>query len=233
MRVLSQTEINYVAGGDYGSTASDIVVNGHRDHSSDDDDDPLFDEAGSGGGSDSSDPMTPYQAAEHNQECSKQSGAAVQIAHHVMGQDGNQQVTTSTGHNWNQVEFSAVIVSNGDNKFGAMNSQIYSSDNSGSSAIPSNMPSNAVGIWHNHPLRGDEATQRLDMFPSRGDWDDLQVIADQTADKNPSLYLTDGHGVTREFALSDKAKFYNMTNSQLASQESQDLLKGRDRTQHC
>ena len=81
-----------------------------------------------GGGSTGGIGGTPVE--EHTQDCATEDGAAVQVANHVMGllpplvSGPEDPLTTTTGNDWTEVEFGALIVQNSNGSFGAFNDTI-------------------------------------------------------------------------------------------------------------
>lgn len=190
---------------------------------------------GGGGGGSSTTSFVPAEA--HDQDCGTDDGAAVQIAKHVMGvlpegvSGPVDPVTSAGGNDWTKVEFGAVIIRNPDGSFGAMNNMIYSSDSPTYAKVPSSGGQPVQGIWHNHTLRGDYAQQMIDRYPSSSDWSTLSSISTQAgASTNPSLWITDGFGVTREFRLSDRALFESLDNTAMTNGQG---LLGTERSQSC
>lgn len=144
------------------------------------------------------------------------------------------------GLSWQHVEFGAVIVRNADGSYGALNDAIYSNAAPGYVHTPDFAGTNAQGIWHNHPDRGDDRQDAIDSYPSasnqgqRSDWDVLQDLKDAVAPNDPtfdpSLWIMGPDGVTREFKLSERALLENLSPDQMAARVG---LNGRERTQSC
>lgn len=183
------------------------------------------------------------KVAGHTEKCGTDDGAAVQVAKHVMGTAPDagppNPLLTSNGFDWTQVEFGAIISRNAaDGRFGALNDAIYSNGMPGYAHLPSLAGSDAVGIWHNHPRRGNEGQQDIDRYPSsaagRDDWDALQGLKDTVAPNDPnfdpSLWITGPDGTTREFKLSERAYYESLTSEQMQADEG---LDGKGRTQSC
>ncbi|HEX8573663.1 MAG TPA: hypothetical protein VF759_13035 [Allosphingosinicella sp.] len=91
----------------------------------------------------------------HTQDCGSEDGAAVQVAKHVMGTTlpagvagPVDRVTTSSGNDWTEVEFGAVIVKNPDGTYGAFNDTIYSNDANGWVMLPLTGVQGFQGTWH-------------------------------------------------------------------------------------
>lgn len=231
----------------------EVVVKGTRPKTVDDDSDwaefwggggGTGDSGGEigGGGSDMGGPA-PEKVADHTQDCSTDDGAAVQVAKHVMGTPPGagppNPVLTAAGNDWTQVEFGAIISRNAaDGRFGALNDSIFSNDAPNFALLPNSAGSNAVGIWHNHPSQGGPEQWATARYPSSGagrdDWDALQRLHDMVAPNDPnfdpSLWITGPDGVTREFKLSERAYYENLTEDQMKAGEG---LEGKERTQSC
>ena len=87
----------------------------------------------------------------------------MQVAKHVKGIPpgaGPPNPLLVGGKNWEEVEFGAVIVRNADGTYGALNDAIYSNAAVNYVHTPDFHGTNAVGIWHNHPDRGNDARMR-------------------------------------------------------------------------
>ena len=238
-RELSDHEIELVSGGL--NSSEDIVVNGVRYYAG-----PAYDPAagnnggdgggGGGGGGGESPSLVGVIASEtpgvqiqtHTQTCTSASGAAVQIASHVMGANGFSQLSATDGSTWNGatsganlhgIEFSAVVGFTSDGRFGAVGQEIWTEDKEGESFVPTAFTGNALGIWHNHPDRGGEDSDKLDAYPSRGDWGVLGELGTALSPGwpgyDPSMWITDPNGVTREFKLSERSTYENMSNQAL------------------
>jgi hypothetical protein len=193
---------------------------------------------GGGGGEGGSGGSGGVAVAQHEQDCGTEDGAAVQVAKHVKGtlpagvSGPVNPLTTSTGNDWTKVEFGAVIVRNPDGSFGALNNMIYSSDVSGFVVYPNIAGQPVQGLWHSHDRVGDDADKLLlDRYPSSYDWNSLSVVAAQPgAVSDPSLWVMDAFGVTREFKLSERNYFENLGDPQ---KKIGDGLAGKERTQSC
>ena len=196
-----------------------------------------------GGGGTTGSGSSSQKVADHTQDCgSSDDGAAVQVAKHVMGVPpgaGPPNPVLAGGFDWKAVEFGAVIVRNPDGTYGALYDAIYSNAAPGYVHTPDFEGTNAVGIWHNHPLRGDADQQAINSYPSadqrvQSDWDALQELKDAVAPNDPnfdpSLWITGPDGVTREFKLSEREYYENLTPEQMAAREG---LDGKERTQSC
>lgn len=191
---------------------------------------------GSGGGGTGG---TATPAEQHTEDCGTEDGAAVQVAKHVTGElpagvsGPEDPVTTASGNDWTKVEFGAVIVRNPNGTFGALNDMIYSSDQPGYAALPNSVGQPVQGIWHSHPLRGDDLQQAIDRYPSPRDWDALARIGGQAgAVADPSIWITDPKGITREFKLSEK-DYFNQLDDDVNRMKAGEGLEGRDRTRSC
>lgn len=205
---------------DGGSGGSGATGGGHSGHS------------GNGGGGGSAAPVE-----QHAQDCGTKDGAAVQVAKHVKGELPSgvsgppDPVTTSSGNDWTKVEFGAVIVRNPDGSFGALNNMIYSSNQATYAALPASSGHPVQGIWHSHPLRGGVEQQAIDRYPSPGDWASLARIGGQAgAAADPSIWLMGPDGITREFRLSERSTFENLSADQMKQGQG---LPGRERAQSC
>lgn len=191
---------------------------------------------GSGGGGSGGAGGTP--AEQHDQDCGSEDGAAVQVADHVKGalppgvSRPVDPVTTSTGNNWAKVEFGALIVQNPNGSFGAFNDMIYSSDKAGYVLVPYNSSQPIQGLWHSHPKAGDSSgLQLVTRYPSSADWYSLSQIAGQpTAVSDPSLWIMDSFGVTREFKLSERSYFESLDEAKKTAGVG---LEGKERAQSC
>lgn len=176
----------------------------------------------------------------HEQDCGTEDGAAVQIANHVKGtlpagsSGPEDRVMTSTGKDWTQVEFGAVIVRNPDGSFGPLNDMIYSSDLSGFLVYPNIAGQPVQGLWHSHDQTGDTQRDRLvSRYPSSDDWHWLSIVAGiPGAASNPSLWIMDSFGTTREFKFSERAYFLSLFADE-ARMVNGEGLEGRERTQSC
>jgi hypothetical protein len=102
----------------------------------------------------------------------------------------------------------------------------------------SQFPGPVEGYSHNHPqwvYTGgvfEEMFPELrneNRYPSNGDWAVLQAIVDHygpiTGVYDPSLYLTDSWGVTREFKLSERTYIQALGHQQM---QRGDGLVGRE-----
>jgi hypothetical protein len=176
--------------------------------------------------------------AEHPQDCGSDDGAAVQVARHVKGELPTDvsgpvnPVTTASGNDWTQVEFGALIVRNSDGSFGALNDKIYSNDLNNYVQINYSPGQPVVGFWHSHPAVGsgniDIAKGR---YPSASDWNTLaRIAAGAGAGSNPSLWIMDAKGVTREFKLDERRYFESLDDAQQVGGEG---LAGKERAQSC
>jgi hypothetical protein len=194
---------------------------------------------GGGGGTESS---ITKKVADHTQDCGTEDGAAVQVAKHVMGTPPGagppNPLTTPSGSDWTRVEFGAVITRGPDGRYGTLNDSIYSNDAFNFVVLPIS-GDNIEGIWHNHTVQGDANQQLVGRYPSnyadgRSDWTALQSLKDNVAPNDPgydpSLWLTGPDGVTREFKLSERAYYENLTDAQMQAGEG---LNGKERTQSC
>jgi hypothetical protein len=168
------------------------------------------------------------QVFAHTQKCGTSSGAAVQMANHVMGSGGFSQLSaadgstwngTTSGASWSGIEFSAVVVFDWNGNFGAQDGEIWTKDSSGSTFMPQAFLATSVGFWHSHPDRGDADMDVLDAYPSQGDWATLenmyQALKDSWPGYDPSIWLTDPTGVTREFKYSEKSTYMSMNDAAL------------------
>lgn len=188
------------------------------------------------GGTSGAPPVTPVEP--HTQDCGSEDGAAVQVAKHVMGTTlpvgvagPPDAVTTPGGNEWTEVEFGAVIVKNPDGTYGAFNNAIYSNDANGWVVLPMTGVQGFQGTWHNHPARDDPGQRAIDRYPSPADWSELASLAKQAgAASDPSIWLTDPNGVTREFKLSERGQFENMDPELMKNGEG---LDGKERSQAC
>lgn len=176
-------------------------------------------------------------AADHvTQDCGSASGAAVIITNRITGADG-QRETWYYGSNWKSIEFAAAVVRNSDGSYGALNDSIYTQRLDNSSYVPGIAHvQNVAGIVHNHPdnYSGDNGDLKS-RYPSTqpgGDWDALQALKDASGDPNydPSLWIIDPFGTVREFKLSDRAYYMNLTDGQMLSGVG---LEGKERTESC
>lgn len=191
---------------------------------------------GGGGGGSGGSGSTPVE--QHTEDCGTEDGAAAQVAKHVMGtlppgvSGPEDPITSANGNDWRKVEFGALIVQNPNGSFGAFNDTIYSSDNPGYVLVPINSTQPIQGLWHSHPQGVDTYNgQLVSRYPSSADWYALSQVAGQpTAVSDPSLWLTDSFGVTREFKLSERGNFTNLDESQKVKGEG---LEGKERAQSC
>lgn len=181
------------------------------------------------------------QVAVHTPDCSSANGAAVQVATHVLGtlppgfEGPPSPLQTGTGRDHSEVEFAAVIVRNAEGSFSALNDAIYSNDLRHGAALPNGAGAAVQGIWHNHPalIDGfvDRTQQALDRYPSPRDWVTLQTISKQVgANPDPSIWVTDFQGVTREFKFSERETIEKLERDQ---QEKGVGLAGRERSRSC
>ena len=177
--------------------------------------------------------------AQHTQDCGTENGAAVQVAKHVKGElppgvsGPVDPVKTSSGNDWRKVEFGAMIVANA-NGFGALNDTIYSSNLSGDIRISYDAAQPVVGFWHSHPA-ADRSTelQLIGRYPSSDDWAMLERIkAGAGAVSNPSLWIMDAFGTTREFKYEDREYFKNLLN-EASKMKMGEGLEGRERAESC
>lgn len=198
-----------------------------------------------GGGSGGSGSGYAEPAADHTADCNTESGAAVQVAKHVMGIPPGagppNPIYTNTSGDWTTREFGAIIVKNVDGSFGAFNDKIYSNDSDGFVIYPSAAGTQAVGIWHNHPAdpyknaQADAVNAYPSFFPNgTGDWSALAKFKTQVASGNanfdPSLWLTGPDGVTRVFRLSERAFYEALSKEQM---EAKTALEGKERANSC
>ena len=189
--------------------------------------------SGSSGGSGFAVPV-----ASHPQDCGTEDGAAVQVARHVKGElpDGVSgpvdPLKTSTGNTWKTVEFGALVVQNPDGSFGALNDTIYSQNLNDRVNIAYNTPQPIQGLWHSHPASDlSAAGQAKVRYPSAADWSTLANIAGGAgAVSNPSLWIMDFDGITREFKLDERGYFESLSDKQ---KEEGEGLAGRERRQSC
>ena len=95
-------------------------------------------------------------------------------------------------------------------------------------------PGVVAGYSHNHPewsyangvfVQMTDEFRLANRYPSQGDWNVLQAIASHYGPANPSLYLPDSWGVTREFKLTDRSYFQSLTPLRVAAGEG---LSGRE-----
>ena len=178
--------------------------------------------------------------AQHTQDCGSEDGAAVQVAKHVKGElpadvsGPVDPVTTSTGNDWRTVEFGTMIVKNADGSFGALKDTIYSSNLPGEIRIQYNTAAPVQGFWHSHPGTNRSSAQQLeDRYPSIDDWNMLDRIKAGTgAVSNPSLWIMDYLGVTREFKYEERDYFKNLLNEGTRMKNGEGL-EGRERGQAC
>ena len=195
-------------------------------------------DGGNGGGSTTGTPAVPV--AEHPQDCGSDDGAAVQVARHVKGElpttvsGPPDPVTTASGNDWTKVEFGTMIVRNSDGTFGALNDSIYSNDLPRDVQIHYSATEAVQGFWHSHPSASFFTSDRLiGRYPSLSDWNMLDRIkAGAGAASDPSLWIMDSWGTTREFKYSERDYFKNMHND-LSRMENGEALNGRERSQSC
>lgn len=87
---------------------------------------------------------------------------------------------------------------------------------------------NVQGFVHNHPpyvhngtefVSGSTQYVNENRYPSTGDWNVLQAIADRygptNGNYNPSIYLVDPHGTLREFKLSERAAIEGLSDTDI------------------
>lgn len=143
-------------------------------------------------------------------------------------------VTTSTGNDWRTVEFGTMIVKNPDGSFGALKDAIYSNDLPRGVQIQYNTAEPVQGLWHSHPGTNRSSDQQLiDRYPSSYDWDMLErIAAGAGAVSNPSLWIMDSFGTTREFKYDERDYFRNLLNED-SKMVNGDGLEGRERAQSC
>lgn len=175
---------------------------------------------------------------QHTQDCGTEDGAAVQVAKHVKGElPANvsgpvDPVKTSSGNDWTKVEFGALIVKNSNGSFGALNDTIYSNDLSNYIQIQYNTPQSIQGFWHSHPDTNSGIIDKLKgRYPSSADWNTLARIAGGAgAVQDPSLWIMDYSGTTREFKLSERSYFESLDDTQQVEGTG---LDGKERAQSC
>lgn len=218
----------------------DIIITGKlpssgRTYTSDSNGSGATGGSGGTGGSTGGSPAQPVE--QHTQDCGTDDGAAVQVAKHVKGELPTgvsgpvDPVTTASGNDWTKVEFGAMIVKNPDGSFGALNDMIYSNDRSNYIQIQYNTPQAIQGFWHSHPAGSGEIDNLRARYPSSSDWSTLANIAGGAgAVPNPSLWIMDFKGITREFKLDERAYFESLDDSQKVNGEG---LAGKDRAQAC
>ncbi len=127
------------------------------------------------------------------------------------------------GPSWRGAEYIAMITRDADGNFGAGGGTI-STDGLLRGANLTNPTLEAgevaIGIIHNHPdLLGPAEDDAEGRYPSSmtdgpDDWDALARFAQAYGVANPSLFIIDNVGVTREYRLSDRAFFESMTAQQ-------------------
>lgn len=195
-------------------------------------------DGGSGGGSTTGTPAVPV--APHPQDCGTDDGAAVQVARHVKGElpagvsGPVDPVKTASGNDWRQVEFGTMIVRNSDGSFGALNDSIYSNDLSNKVQINYSSSQPVQGFWHSHPVNNVSSDlQLIGRYPSIDDWDMLDRIkAGANAASNPSLWIMDSLGVTREFKWEERDYFKELLNNDTKMKNGEGLA-GRERSESC
>jgi hypothetical protein len=235
MRELTDLEFDYVCGG-Y-DDGEDIIVTGYPDpgmpwfpYS------PYYPSNPSppyGGGSSGPAPAPTHtsQAAMTDNTVSPCAGsAALRAASDIATLNASGQ------------EYSATLVQSGTGVAmykGGINTFASSSDNYNDSNVPFVLPSAASGVHvvgelHNHDINGVDShasefpgftTQQVEMmnrYPSINDWADLQTIYNTYSSANPgynpSLYIVDPFGVTREYKYSDMSQYVNLaTNTYVTS----------------
>lgn len=121
---------------------------------------------------------------------------------------------------------------NSDGSFGALNDKIYSNDLNNYIQINYSTGQQVVGFWHSHPAASfgsiDIAKGR---YPSATDWNTLARIAGAAgAASNPSLWIMDAKGTTREFKLDERGYFESLDDAQKGTGEG---IAGRERSQSC
>ena len=205
--------------------------------------DPGGDNTGTGGGGGeggSGGSGFAVSVAQHTQDCGTEDGAAVQVANKVKGalppgvSGPVDPVKTSTGNDWTKVEFGAIIVKNSDGSFGALNDTIYSNNLPNKVQIQYNTAQPVQGLWHSHSGADVSSDQRLiGRYPSLDDWDMLDRIkAGAGAVSDPSLWIMDAFGTTREFKFSERDYFKNLHNEATKMKEGEGL-EGRERAASC
>jgi len=123
-------------------------------------------------------------------------------------------------------------VKNPDGSFGALNDMIYSNDLPNYIQIQYNTSQPIQGFWHSHPAAGS-SNHLITRYPSSTDWNSLARIASSVgAVPDPSLWIMDSFGITREFKLSERAYFESLLNDP-TKMESGVGLEGRERAQSC
>ncbi|HEX8467230.1 MAG TPA: hypothetical protein VF620_05455 [Allosphingosinicella sp.] len=195
-------------------------------------------DGGNGGGSTTGTPAVPV--AEHTQDCGSDDGAAVQVAKHVKGELPTgvsgpvDPVTTASGNDWSKVEFGTMIVRNSDGSFGALNDMIYSNDLPNKVQINYGTTQPVQGFWHSHPGTNVSSDLKLiGRYPSIDDWQMLDRIkAGAGATSNPSLWIMDAFGVTREFKYDERDYFKDLLNND-AKMKTGEGLDGRERSESC
>jgi hypothetical protein len=152
----------------------------------------------------------PLYEFDYTAACQSEDGSAVDIAEAIKRTD---DVYGPTEFNWKNAEYSALVTRKGDGSYGAYNNKIYSRGLPDRGSAPT--PDGGVfvaGIVHNHPdILGDDNEDLNQRYPSPGDWKALQLLHDKYSSSfpgyDPSLWVVDAAGVTREFKLSERAYF--------------------------
>ena len=167
----------------------------------------------------------------HDETCATADGAAKQIA------DAIRDAPAVPGRrDWTQVEMGTFVVGTAGGRFGALESTIYTDNQTEGVNIPNVWGDDYVeGIVHNHPnLLGNNQVDLVNRYPSTADWAAAAALYNAYSPHypgyDPSIWIMDSAGVLREFKFSERAAVEGLTDTQKRAGEG---LEGRERTNSC
>ncbi len=190
--------------------------------------DPYPDGGGGSGGSGGSDPSPDLT---HEETCGSEDGAAKQIADKI-----KDAPVVNGRDDWTNIEMGTFVVRTADGRFGALESTIYTDNETDGVTIPNVWGDDyVVGIVHNHPdALGDDSIDLENRYPSPGDWAGLEVLYNAYSPHypgyDPSIWIMDSEGVLREFKFSERAAIEGLSAPQKWAGQG---LEGRERASSC
>lgn len=207
MRMLTNNELDLIAGGFTNGYDDEIVVTGYRRYDATFWTPDPYSGGGGGGGNGSAGAASNTDYVVSNDDAPCENEAAIAAGAQIQG------IVNTVG----SFEFTGLLGLNPNGTYGLLDNELSTTfSTTDSSFDPRDSYADVFGIIHNHPPNPSNYSENfLNRYPSDADWDALQTLINGGANPNNlSLFIIDPFGTMREFNWNDRQLFKNMTDSQ-------------------